>query len=65
MLNITMVGGVGFVFPCDQPVPAASAVSATRGIISAGVVPVRLSGGTACISTFAPVPVVVDVIGFS
>jgi hypothetical protein len=63
LLNVTIVGGVGFVYPCDQPVPAASALAASRGAISAVAIPVRLAGGQVCVSTLAPVPVVVDVIG--
>jgi murein DD-endopeptidase MepM/ murein hydrolase activator NlpD len=62
MLNVTMLGGVGFVFACDQPRPSASTVSSSAGIISAAMVPVRLVNGAVCISTFAPVPVVVDVV---
>ena len=63
MLNVTILGGVGFVYPCDQPVPAASALAASPGVTSAVAVPVRLADGAVCVSTFSPVPVVVDVIG--
>ncbi|MDP9463297.1 MAG: peptidoglycan DD-metalloendopeptidase family protein [Actinomycetota bacterium] len=63
LLNVTIVGGVGFVYPCDQPAPAASALAASPGVISAAAIPVRLAGGAVCVSTFAPVAVIVDVIG--
>jgi hypothetical protein len=63
LLNVTIVGGAGFVYPCDQPRPDASAVSASPGAVSSALVPVRLTNGAVCISTFTPVPVVVDLVG--
>jgi Peptidase family M23/LysM domain len=66
IINITIVGGrqsgVVFAFPCGQPRPAASVAAASPTTISAVSVAVHLTNGAVCLSTFQPVPVVVDVI---
>ena len=66
IINITIVGGrqggVVFAFPCGQPRPAASVAAASQSTISAVSVAVQLTNGAVCVSTFQPVPVVVDVV---
>ena len=66
IINITIVGGrqsgVVFAFPCGQPRPAASVAAASPSTISAVSVAVQLTNGAVCLSTFQPVPVVVDVV---
>ena len=66
MINITIVGGrpdgVVFAYPCGQPRPAASVAATSLSTISAVSVAVTLTNGAVCLSTFQPVPVVVDVI---
>jgi hypothetical protein len=66
IINITIVGGrpdgVVFAFPCGQPRPAASVAATSLSTISAVSVAVNLTNGAVCVSTFQPVPVVVDVL---
>ena len=66
IINITIVGGrpdgVVFAYPCGQPRPAASVAATSLSTISAVSVAVTLTNGAVCLSTFQPVPVVVDVI---
>jgi hypothetical protein len=66
VINITIVGGnpdgVVFAYQCGTARPAASVAATSLSTISAVSVAVKLTNGAVCLSTFQPVPVVVDVI---
>ncbi|MGD9997294.1 MAG: peptidoglycan DD-metalloendopeptidase family protein [Ilumatobacteraceae bacterium] len=67
MLSVTTVtGGIGssvFLVPCGEGRSAGTVIASSAYRISTAVVPVKLGGGAACISSFNAIDVIIDVVG--
>jgi hypothetical protein len=67
MLSVTTVtGGQGssvFLVPCGEGRSSGTVIASSAYRVATAVVPVRMSGGAVCISSFNAIDVIIDVVG--